>query len=214
MYEKFTDRARMIMKLANEEACNFGNEYIAPEHILLGLIKEGQGVAANVLKNLDINLNEVRLETEKLLTIGPMPIHEQKLPQTPRAKEVVVRAIEEAQLLGHNYVGTEHMLLGLLRVEDGVTSKVLSELGIKLEEAREEICNLLGQYKTDDSSEKKKTKLLPQLKCKIFALPVKTADDADNFSNYISEFIANKIVKKIHQSSTSEVTHISIWYEE
>ncbi len=144
MFERLTDRARKVMALANQEAQRFNHEYIGTEHILLGLVKEGSGVGANVLKNLDIDLRKVRLEVEKLVKSGPDMVTMGKLPQTPRAKKVIEYAIEEARNLNHNYVGTEHLLLGLLREHDGVAAQVLMNLGLKLEEVREEVLNLLG----------------------------------------------------------------------
>jgi len=144
MFERFTDRARKVMALANQEAQRFNHEYIGTEHILLGLVKEGSGVGANVLKNLEVDLRKVRLEVEKLVKSGPDMVTMGKLPQTPRAKKVIEYAIEEARNLNHNYVGTEHLLLGLLREQDGVAAQVLMNLGIKLEEVREEVLNLLG----------------------------------------------------------------------
>ena len=144
MYERFTDRARKVMQLANQEAQRFNHEYIGTEHILLGLIKEGSGVAANVLKNLDVDLRKIRLEVEKLVQSGPDMVTMGKLPQTPRAKKVIEYSMEEARHLNHNYVGTEHILLGLLREQEGVAAQVLMNLGLKLEEVREEVLNLLG----------------------------------------------------------------------
>ena len=144
MFERLTDRARKVMALANQEAQRFNHEYIGTEHILLGLVKEGSGVGANVLKNLDIDLRKVRLEVEKLVKSGPEMVTMGKLPQTPRAKKVIEYAIEEARNLNHNYVGTEHLLLGLLREHDGVAAQVLMNLGLKLEEVRDEVLNLLG----------------------------------------------------------------------
>ncbi|MBL9032891.1 MAG: ATP-dependent Clp protease ATP-binding subunit [Phycisphaerae bacterium] len=144
MFERFTDRARKVMALANQEAQRFNHEYIGTEHILLGLVKEGSGVGANVLKNLEVDLRKVRLEVEKLVKAGPEMVTMGKLPQTPRAKKVIEYAIEEARNLNHNYVGTEHLLLGLLREHDGVAAQVLRNLGLKLEEVREEVLNLLG----------------------------------------------------------------------
>jgi ATP-dependent Clp protease ATP-binding subunit ClpA len=129
MFERFTDRARKVMALANQEAQRFNHEYIGTEHILLGLVKEGSGVGANVLKNLDVDLRKVRLEVEKLVKAGPEVVMMGKLPQTPRAKKVIECAIEEARSLNHNYVGTEHLLLGLLREHDGVAAQVLMNLG-------------------------------------------------------------------------------------
>ena len=163
MYERFTDRARKVMALANQEAQRFNHEYIGTEHILLGLVKEGSGVGATVLKNLDIDLRKVRLEVEKLVKSGPDMVTMGRLPQTPRAKKVIEYAIEEAHNLGHNYVGTEHLLLGLLRERDGVAAQVLMNLGLKLEEVREEVLNLLGagvesEGATGGTTEKGETK--------------------------------------------------------
>src|SRR6195952_2890882 len=144
MYERFTDRARKVMQLANQEAQRFNHEYVGTEHVLLGLIKEGSGVAANVLKNLDVDLRKIRNEVEKIVQAGPDMVTMGKLPQTPRAKKVIEYAIEEARNLNHNYVGTEHLLLGLLREQEGVAAQVLMNLNLKLEEVREEVLNLLG----------------------------------------------------------------------
>ena len=146
MYERFTDRARKVMQLANQEAQRFNHEYIGTEHILLGLVKEGSGVAANVLKNLDIDLRKIRLEVEKIVQTGSGSemVTMGKLPHTPRAKKVIEYSIEEARNLNHNYVGTEHLLLGLLREQEGVAAQVLMNLGLKLEDVREEVLNLLG----------------------------------------------------------------------
>ena len=144
MYERFTDRARKVMQLANQEAQRFNHEYIGTEHILLGLVKEGSGVAANVLKNLDVDLRKIRLEVEKIVQSGPDLVTMGRLPQTPRAKKVIEYAMEEARNLNHNYVGTEHLLLGLLREQEGVAAQVLMNLGLKLEDVREEVLNLLG----------------------------------------------------------------------
>jgi ATP-dependent Clp protease ATP-binding subunit ClpC len=132
------------MQLANQEAQRFNHEYIGTEHILLGLVKEGSGVAANVLKNLDVDLRKIRLEVEKLVQSGPEMVTMGKLPQTPRAKKVIEYSMEEARNLNHNYVGTEHILLGLLREQEGVAAQVLMNLGLKLDDVREEVLNLLG----------------------------------------------------------------------
>ena len=144
MYERFTDRARKVMQLANQEAQRFNHEYIGTEHILLGLVKEGSGVAANVLKNLDVDLKKIRMEVEKIVQSGPDMVTIGRLPHTPRAKKVIEYCNEEARNLNHNYVGTEHLLLGLLRDQEGVAAQVLMNLGLKLEEVREEVLNLLG----------------------------------------------------------------------
>lgn len=144
MYERFTDRARKVMQLANEEAQRFRHEYIGTEHLLLALIKEGTGVAATVLKDLDIDLRIVRLEVEKIVQPGPDFVPLGKLPQTPRVKRVVELAIEEARNLTHNYVGTEHLLLGLVRENEGIAAQVLLNLGVRLAEVRDKVLALVS----------------------------------------------------------------------
>src|SRR5947208_6407834 len=150
MYERFTDRARKVMQLANQEAQRLNHEYIGTEHVLLGLVKEGSGVAANVLKNLDIDLRKIRHEVELLVQSVPDATIPGKLPQTPRAKKVIEYSIEEARNLNHNYVGTEHLLLGLLLEQEGVAAQVLMNLGLRLEDVREEVLNLLGRNMETD----------------------------------------------------------------
>ena len=144
MFERFTDRARKVMALANQEAQRFNHEYIGTEHVLLGLVKEGSGVGATVLKNLDVDIKKLRLEVEKQVKSGPDMVTMGKLPQTPRAKKVIEFAIEEARALNHNYVGTEHILLGLLRETEGIAAQILMNVGLKLEDIRQEVLNLLG----------------------------------------------------------------------
>src|ERR1043165_784722 len=150
MYERFTDRARKVMQLANQEAIRFNHEYIGTEHILLGLINEGTGVAANVLMNLDIDLGKVRLEVRKIVQGNPEMATISKLPQTPRARKVIEYAIDESRKLNHNYVGTEHLLLGLLREDEGVAAQILMNFGLSLASVRQEVLNLLGDSRTSD----------------------------------------------------------------
>ncbi len=159
MFERFTDRARKVMALANREAQNFNHEYIGTEHILLGLVTENSGVGAQVLKNLGVDAKLLRQEVEKLVKSGPDMVLFGKLPQTPRAKKVIEFAIEEARALNHTYVGTEHMLLGLLREGEGVAAQVLTNLGLELETVRQEVLNLLGV--TSDSLPLERTHLPP-----------------------------------------------------
>jgi ATP-dependent Clp protease ATP-binding subunit ClpA len=144
MYERFTDRARKVMQLANQEAQRLHHEYIGTEHILLGLVKEGSGVAANVLKNLDIDLRKIRSEIDKSIQMGPDVVTMGTLPQTPRAKKVIEYTVEEARNLNHNYIGTEHLLLGLLREEEGLAAQILVNLGLGLEKVRNEVLQFLG----------------------------------------------------------------------
>jgi ATP-dependent Clp protease ATP-binding subunit ClpA len=144
VYERFTDQARTVMQTANEEARRRGHEYIGTEHILLALAKDGSGVAANALKNLEIETRKLRVEVEKMIPSGPSKATTGKLPQTPPAKKAIEYSIEEARSLKHNFVGTEHLLLGLLREQEGVAAQILMNLGLKLEEVRAEIVRLLG----------------------------------------------------------------------
>ncbi|MCE9584356.1 MAG: NDP-hexose 4-ketoreductase, partial [Planctomycetes bacterium] len=144
MFDKFTDRARKVMSLARQEAQRFNHEYIGTEHILLGLVQEGSGIAAKVLRNLDIDLKKIRQEVEKLIPHGPPTVTMGQLPFTPRAKRVLELAQEEATALGHDYIGTEHLVLGLLKENEGVAAQVLINLGLKLEDVREEVLEVLN----------------------------------------------------------------------
>ncbi len=144
MFDRFTERARKVMSLARQEAQRFNHDYIGTEHILLGLVQEGSGVAAQVLKNLDVKLRKIRVEVEKIVKNGTNMVTMGQLPFTPRAKKVLELALEEAQNLGHNYIGTEHLLLGLIRENEGIAAQVLMNLGTKLAEVREEVLELLG----------------------------------------------------------------------
>lgn len=156
MFDKFTDRARKVMALAREEARRYNHEYIGTEHILLGLVKEGSGVAATVLQNLDIELKKIRMEVEKIVQTGPDLVSVGQLPFTPKVKKVLEYAMEEAKNLGHNYIGTEHLLLGLLREHEGVAAQVLLNLGVRLEDVREEVINLLGAESSQQGENQEK----------------------------------------------------------
>jgi len=144
MFDRFTDRVRKVMALAQKEAQRFNHDNVGTEHILLGIIKEGSGVAATVLNNLDVDLKKVRLEVEKMTHNGPDMVQMGKLPYTPSAKKAIELAFEEARAMGHNYIGTEHILLGLIREGEGVAARVLVTLGLTLEDVRDEVMNLVG----------------------------------------------------------------------
>lgn len=135
MYDRFTDRARKAMTLANQEAQRFGHERIDTEHVLLGLVKEGTGIAAGVLKNADIDLRKIRLDVEKIVRHEPFagPVVMGRLPHTEPTKRVVESAIAAARELGDNYVGTEHLLIGLLTVPEGVAGRLLAGYGVTCE---------------------------------------------------------------------------------
>jgi ATP-dependent Clp protease ATP-binding subunit ClpA len=143
MFETFTDRGRKVMALANQEAQGFNHEYVGSEHILLGLVREDSGVAASIFKNRAIDSQKIRAETEKLIRAGPDMVTIGKLPLTPHAKRVIECAIEEARAFGHTYIGTEHLLLGILRDAGGAGAKVLQTLGLNLDSARKEIVSLV-----------------------------------------------------------------------
>ena len=145
MFNRFTERARKVIILAKEEAKRFNHDYIGTEHILLGLIREGEGVASAVLQNMGLSLDKIRLEIEKLVQPGPSTVVSGDIPFTPRAKRVIELSMEEARQLGHNYIGTEHLLLGLLREGEGVAAQVLLGLGLDLNKVRNEVMELLGQ---------------------------------------------------------------------
>jgi ATP-dependent Clp protease ATP-binding subunit ClpA len=143
MYERFTDRARKVMQLANQEAKRLNHACIGPEHILLGLVSEGSGVAANVLKNMGIDLQKIRQEVEKNGQSGSAAVTKGRLPRTDQAKKVIEFSIDEARSLNHNYVGTEHLILGLLHEQEGVAAKALTNLGITLDEVRQGVLMML-----------------------------------------------------------------------
>jgi ATP-dependent Clp protease ATP-binding subunit ClpC len=135
----FTDSARLVFEQAGRESRRHNHESVNTEHVLLGLVKDEDVVAAKILKNLAVDLQRIRDEVENLLQFRPEGQLGVKLVQTPRAKKVIEYAIEEARKLNHTYVGTEHILLGLLREPDGVASHVLKNLGLTLEDVRKSI---------------------------------------------------------------------------
>ena len=144
MFNRFTERARKVILLAKEEAKRFNHDYIGTEHVLLGLVREGEGVAAVVLQKMGMSLQQIRLEVEKLVKAGPSTVIQGDVPFTPKAKKSIELSGEEARALGHNYIGTEHILLGLIKEGEGVASQVLLNLGLDLDRVRQEIVELLG----------------------------------------------------------------------
>jgi len=143
-FEKFTERARKVLSLSQEEAQRFNHNYIGTEHILLGLVREGEGVAAKVLASLGVDLDKVRSAVEYIIGRGEREVSGD-IGLTPRAKRVIELAVDEARRLNHNYIGTEHLLLGLLREEEGVAAGVLESMGISLDKVRAETVRLLNQ---------------------------------------------------------------------
>jgi ATP-dependent Clp protease ATP-binding subunit ClpC len=145
MSNRFTERAQRVILIAQEEAKRLNHDYVGTEHLLLGLIALGEGVAAQVVANLGVDLRRVRAEVEKIVGTGDNVMLLGEIPFTPRAKKVLELAVEEAQNMGHNYVGTEHLLLGLIREEEGVAARVMENLGVRLDVVREEVISLLGE---------------------------------------------------------------------
>jgi ATP-dependent Clp protease ATP-binding subunit ClpC len=159
MFERFTDRARRVVVLAQVEARMLNHDYIGTEHILLGLIHEGEGVAGRTLESLDISLEAVRQKVKELIGQG-QAAPTGHIPFTPRAKKVLELSLREALQLGHNYIGTEHILLGLIREGEGVAAQVLQKLGADLNRVRQTVIQLLSGYTagtTEDIPEEKWT---------------------------------------------------------
>ncbi len=151
MFGRFTERSQKVLALAQEEAVRLGHHNIGTEHILLGLVKEGEGIAAKALQALNISLEKVQKEVESLIGKGhekPMSVS-----YTPRAKKVIELSMDEARKLGHTYVGTEHILLGLIREGEGVAARVLNNLGISLNKARQQVLQLLGNSEVVSSNQ-------------------------------------------------------------
>ena len=144
MNYNFTDRVRKVLAMAREEAIRLHHDYVGTEHILLGLIREGEGVAAAVLTNLNVDLDQIHERVEESVRKGKATIALGELPYTSRAKKVLEFAMAEARDFNHSYVGTEHLLLGLLREEKGIAAQVLNSLGVTLDEARAETLKVLG----------------------------------------------------------------------
>src|SRR3989304_2774607 len=143
-FDKFTERARKALTLAQEEAQRFNHNYIGTEHLLLGLVREGDGVAAKVLSNLGVELNKVRSAVEFIIGRGDRAVTGE-VGLTPRAKKVIELAVDEARRLNHHYIGTEHVLLGLVREGEGIAAGVLESLGVNLERVRAETTRILSQ---------------------------------------------------------------------
>ena len=143
MFERFTDRARRVVVFAQDEARGLNHNWIGPEHLLLAVIREGHGVGAKALESMQISLDVARQQVESIIGRGQNPVGDGHIPFTPRAKKVLELSLREALQLGHNYIGTEHILLGLIREGDGVAAQVLVSLGCDLNRARQQVIQLL-----------------------------------------------------------------------
>jgi ATP-dependent Clp protease ATP-binding subunit ClpC len=151
MFEKFTDRGRRVVVYAQDEARALDRNYIGTEHILLGLVREGEGVAVKALESLGISLETVRQRVEEIAGRG-QHAPSGHIPFTPPAKKVLELSLRESQHLGHHYIGTEHILLGLIRQGDGVAAQVLAEVGADLDRVREQVVQLLAEYQRRKSA--------------------------------------------------------------
>ena len=158
MQDRFTDRVRKVIYYAREEAARLQHDYIGTEHLLLGIVREGEGIAAKVLAKLELDFEQIQQAVENMVKSSGGTLTIGEIPFTPRAKRVLELAIEEARLLGHNYVGTEHLLLGLIREGEGVAAQVLAELGVDRKRVREEVLKLLGPTTTVKTRKSKKEK--------------------------------------------------------
>jgi ATP-dependent Clp protease ATP-binding subunit ClpA len=152
MFEKFTDRARRVVVLAQEEARMLNHNYIGTEHLLLGLIHEGEGVAARALESIGISLEAVRQNVEEMIGRGQHALTGH-IPFTPRAKKVLELSLRESQQLGHDYIGTEHILLGLIREGEGVAAQVLVKLGADLNRVRQQVLQILRGGEREEAAE-------------------------------------------------------------
>src|SRR5436305_672084 len=144
-FDRFNDRAKRVLALAQDEAIRFNHNYIGTEHLLLGLVREGEGVAARVLDSLGVELSKVRTAVEFIIGRGDSTTSPSEITLSPRTKKVIELAIDEARKLGHSHVGTEHLLLGLVREGEGIASGVLESLGVSLEKVRHQVIATLGQ---------------------------------------------------------------------
>jgi ATP-dependent Clp protease ATP-binding subunit ClpA len=216
MYERFTDHARKVLQLANQEAHRFNHEYVGTEHILLGLVRQGDTVVANVLNRLGVGLRKVRLEIEKLVQCGPDMVTMGKLPQTPRAKKVIEYAISEARDLSDKELSPVHLLLGLLREQEGVAALVLTNLGATLDAVRREVMICLNRSESDISivrtDQVRPDPDLPEVK--YFNAEIKRLNEAKEAAVAEQEFEkAANLRDQVEKLSTLKEQFVSNWWE-
>jgi ATP-dependent Clp protease ATP-binding subunit ClpC len=194
MFERFTDRARRIIVLAQEEARSLSHNYIGTEHILLGMLHEGDGVAGVALKSLNVDRDGLRKKVVEIIGIGQMA-PSGHIPFTPRAKKVMELALREALQLGHNYIGTEHLLLGLIREGEGVAAQVLVTSGVELNLVRRTVLDhLAGIQEAAEKKARAEEPSVSRLVATLERLALKAAEtDLDGYSCYQSEFEGERI---------------------
>ena len=197
MFERFTDRARRVVVLAQEEARMLNHNYIGTEHILLGLIHEGEGVAAKALESLGISLDAVRQQVEEIIGQGQQA-PSGHIPFTPRAKQVLELSRREAEQLGHSYIGTEHILLGLIRQGDGVAAEVLVSLGADLNRVRQQVIQLLHDYQGKEpmpaGTAARELRMMPGVQARLEAIEqrVGTGPDTTDLDEQIAQIRRDK----------------------
>jgi ATP-dependent Clp protease ATP-binding subunit ClpC len=213
VFERFTDRARRVVVLAQEEARMLNHNYIGTEHLLLGLVREGDGFAARALVSLDISLEAVRQQVEEIIGRG-QAAPTGHIPFTPRAKKVLELSLREALQLGHNYIGTEHILLGLIREGEGVAAQVLQKLGADLDRVRQAVIQLLSGYaagaevrKVEGSAE-----MEVELATETAPIAVPSAEDAPMCPNCFAALAETLAVKTVETTSEGEQVSVKIAY--
>ena len=209
MFERFTDRARRVVVLAQEEARMLNHNYIGTEHILLGLIHEGEGVAAKALESLNISLEAVRQQVEEIIGQG-QAAPTGHIPFTPRAKKVLELSLREALQLGHNYIGTEHILLGLIREGEGVAAQVLQKLGADLNRVRETVIQLTsGWTEAAASSGGEEIEVFTETVAEMVEV---AADDAPTCPNCFASLDETLAVKILETTADDEPFSVKIAY--
>ena len=183
-FDRFNDRAKRVLALAQDEAIRFNHNYIGTEHLLLGLVREGEGVAARVLDSLGVELSKVRTAVEFIIGRGDSTTSPSEITLSPRTKKVIELAIDEARKLGHSHVGTEHLLLGLVREGEGVAARVLDSLGVELSKLRTAAEFLIGRGDTTTSPSE--ITLHPRTK-KICLDPSRGLDEIDRVITMLFE---------------------------
>jgi ATP-dependent Clp protease ATP-binding subunit ClpC len=213
VFERFTDRARRAVVLAQEEARLLNHNYIGTEHLLLGLVREHDGVAGKALASLDVSIEAVRRQVEEIIGQGQAaPTHH--IPFTPRAKKVLEQSLREALQLGHNYIGTEHILLGLIREGEGVATQVLVNLGANLNRVRQTVIQLLSGYtagkgETTPGGESEEIGVSPET---IGASVEMVADDAPTCPNCFGSLDETLAVKVLATTADDEPFFVKVAY--
>lgn len=201
MLERFTDRARKVISLANQEAQRLHHEFIGTEHVLLGIVEEGAGVAAHVLKELGYDLGRIREAVMGMIQPGEPYTAIGKLPQTPRVRHVIELAIKEARSTHHHHVGTEHLLIGLMLADDGVAARALNSMGLDLEHVRAKVHEVLGEVGEGGTA---RVRVEPEL--------IETFDNPHPDRNYLIEHVASEFTSLCPKTGQPDFGTVSVRY--